>query len=225
MDHSVKTMPRTRGVSSLPRILFNRHRFENDELELLFQRYIFKLQHSAISSFVALFIVLTAVLAILSFALVRAPTVDSVYHSLHCLVFVVIFVFLATKSMEDVYLNYVCYSILAFSVGFVAASLPVNYGLGYQTGETGTRYAEVDGVWQVVLVVFLVYAMLPLRTWLAFTTGVGLPALHLLVSGFAGADLLGWKWQQVTATTRVRLYCYCSIQDVVTVLHEQVFCV
>ena len=173
MDDSAKTMPRTRGVSSLPRLLFNRHRFENDELELLFQRYIFKLQHSAISSFVALFIVLTAVLAVLSFALVRAPTIDGVYNSLHCLVFVVVFVFLATKSMEDAYLNYVCYAILGLSVTFAIVALPV-WG-AYDK-------AEVDGVWQIVLVVFLVYAMLPLRTWLAFATGVSLPIVHLAVT-------------------------------------------
>ena len=114
MDHSVKAMNSHRK-EAFSRI-FNRHRFENDELERLFQRYIFKLQHGSISSFVALFIVLTAVLAVLSFVLVQAPTVDNVYHSLHCLVFVVIFTFLATKSMEDVYLNYVCYCILLFSL-------------------------------------------------------------------------------------------------------------
>ena len=127
MAHSVKAMNSHRK-EAFSRI-FNRHRFENDELERLFQRYIFKLQHGSISSFVALFIVLTAVLAVLSFVLVQAPTVDNVYHSLHCLVFVVIFTFLATKSMEDVYLGYVCYCILLFSFLFAVASLPVSFGL------------------------------------------------------------------------------------------------
>ena len=45
----------------------------------------------------ALFIVLTAVLSVLSFSLVRGPTLPSVYHALHCLAFVVLFVLLAAK--------------------------------------------------------------------------------------------------------------------------------
>ena len=46
MDHSVKAMSGHRKMR-FSRLL-NRHRFENDELEGLFQRYIFKLQHSSI---------------------------------------------------------------------------------------------------------------------------------------------------------------------------------
>ena len=47
MDHSVKAMSGHRKMR-FSRLLLNRHRFENDELEGLFQRYIFKLQHSSI---------------------------------------------------------------------------------------------------------------------------------------------------------------------------------
>ena len=45
----------------------------------------------------ALFIVLTAVLAAISFVLEQTPTVANMYNSVHCLFFVVIFIFLATK--------------------------------------------------------------------------------------------------------------------------------
>ena len=40
MDHSVKAMSPHRKVAFAR--LLNRHRFENDELEALFQRYMFK---------------------------------------------------------------------------------------------------------------------------------------------------------------------------------------
>jgi prepilin signal peptidase PulO-like enzyme (type II secretory pathway) len=53
---------------------------------------------------VALFIVLTAILATASFVTVQRPTLDNMYNSVHCLVFVVIFIFLATKVVEDVFL-------------------------------------------------------------------------------------------------------------------------
>lgn len=59
MDHSVKAM-------TSPRVLaraLNPHRFENDELEQLYQRYICKLQHSSVAAVVALFVLLTFLLA------------------------------------------------------------------------------------------------------------------------------------------------------------------
>ena len=49
------------------------------------------------------------------------------------------FIFLAAKSMEDVYLNYVCYAIMLFSATFVVASLPVNFG-GGKHEEGDARY-------------------------------------------------------------------------------------
>ncbi|CAB4057615.1 ADCY1 [Lepeophtheirus salmonis] len=87
MDHSVKAMNSHRKLA-LSRLL-NRHRFENLELEGLFQRYIFKLQHSSISCLVALLIVVTGFLASLSFVLVKKATLENTHHSIHCLIFVV----------------------------------------------------------------------------------------------------------------------------------------
>eukprot|EP00095_Tigriopus_kingsejongensis_P012404 snap_masked-scaffold755_size101758-processed-gene-0.9 protein:Tk12404 transcript:snap_masked-scaffold755_size101758-processed-gene-0.9-mRNA-1 annotation:"adenylate cyclase" len=200
MDHSVKAMQNHRK-EAFSRI-FNRHRFENDELEGLFQRYIFKLQHSSISSFVALFIVLTAVLAVLSFVLVQRPTLDNMYNSVHCLIFVVIFIFLATKSMEDMYLNYVCYCILLFSLTFVIASLPVSFGLATQA-EFARQYVEADGVWQVVLVIFLVYAMLPMKTVVALVFGLSLPVIHLIVSAVFVNNKLGLRTEQLISNCLV----------------------
>lgn len=52
----------------------------------------------------ALFIVLTAILSTASFVTLQRPTLDNMYNSVHCLVFVVVFIFLATKVVEDVFL-------------------------------------------------------------------------------------------------------------------------
>ena len=64
--------------------------------------------------------------------------------------------------MEDVYLNYVCYAILLFSFTFSLASLPTDYGLN-GSPSSGHRFVEADGVWQLVVVIFLVYTMLPMK--------------------------------------------------------------
>lgn len=123
MDHSVKAMNSHRKLA-FSRLL-NRHRFENDELESLYQRYIFKLQHSSVASVVALFVILTGVLANLSLAYAQAPTAQNIYHSLHCLLFALLLVFLNTRLMQDAYLLWVCYAILFFCTTFCAVALPL----------------------------------------------------------------------------------------------------
>ena len=122
MDHSVKAMNSHRKVAFSR--LFNRHRFENSELECLFRRYILRVQHASITSAVALFVVLTAAMATASFIKVQAPTLPNLYHSLHCGVFVILFIVLCTRSIEDLYLNYVCYTIIVFCTAFCVVALP-----------------------------------------------------------------------------------------------------
>jgi adenylate cyclase 1 len=123
MDHSVKAMNSHRKLA-FSRLL-NRHRFENDELESLYQRYIFKLQHSSVASVVALFVILTGILANLSLAYAQAPTAQNIYHSLHCLLFALLLVFLNTRLMQDAYLLWVCYAIMFFCTTFCAVALPL----------------------------------------------------------------------------------------------------
>ena len=72
----------------------------------------------------ALFVVLTAALATVSFVQVQAPTLANLYHSLHCLVFVILFIVLCTRSIEDLYLNYVCYTIILFCTTFCVVDFP-----------------------------------------------------------------------------------------------------
>lgn len=65
MDHAVKA---TRGRP------WNKLRFENDELECLYQRYTLKLQRFSVTGVVGLVVVLCGVMAALSLSYTRAPT-------------------------------------------------------------------------------------------------------------------------------------------------------
>nr|CAD7409833.1 unnamed protein product [Timema poppensis] len=190
MDHSVKAMNSHRKLA-LSRLL-NCHRFENDELEFLYQRYIFKLQHSSVVSVVALFVVLTGVLVNLSLVYAQAPTAQNVYHTVHCLVFVLLLAFLNTRLMHDSYLLWVCYCILAMCGVFCALALPL--------GATGllleTRRVSAEGVWEIVFVVFLAYSMMPLKMWVAVMFGVGLPIVHVTVAVVFAHDFPHLHWQQ-----------------------------
>uniref|UniRef100_A0A0K8SE29 adenylate cyclase n=1 Tax=Lygus hesperus TaxID=30085 RepID=A0A0K8SE29_LYGHE len=209
MDHSVKAMEHRKLVFSR---LVDRQRFENDELEALYQRYIFKLQHSSVTSVVCLFLLLTALLANISFVYNRALTAHNVYHLLHCLLFIFLLVFLSTRYMQDTYLLWVCYVILFFCATFVAVGLPI--------GESGlkleSRRVFPEGVWHIIFVLFIAYAMLPLKTWVAALFGLALPLIHLAISAALVDQFQHLLWQQVAAN----LIVFSCINVVGLLLHS-----
>ncbi|XP_076330017.1 adenylate cyclase type 1-like [Tachypleus tridentatus] len=194
MDHSVKTMNSHRKVA-FSRLLSGR-RFENNELETLYQRYIFKMQQSSIVSVLALFIFLSAVHAVLHFFFIRTPTVANLYFLLHCISFIGLLIFAYMKHLKDSHFLVLCYVILFFLVTLCIITLPVNIGFR-STG--GGRYSAADGVWEIVFVVFLAHTMLPIKTRLALGIGILLPGTHLGVSAVLVGEFLGLQWQQLVA--------------------------
>ncbi|KAH1009575.1 hypothetical protein HUJ04_001908 [Dendroctonus ponderosae] len=192
MDHSVKAM-------TSPRVLaraFNPHRFENDELEQLYQRYICKLQHSSVAAVVALFVLLTFLLANLGLVYSQTATTQNVFHAAHCILFAVLLGFLHTRFMQDAYLLWVCYVVLFFLAAFCALALPF-----YPTS-AATKVAA-DGTWQVVFVIFLAYAMMPLKSWIAGVFGLLLCSGHVAVSSVFATDFPHLRWQQLSANVIV----------------------
>ncbi|CAM1307563.1 ADCY1 (predicted) [Pycnogonum litorale] len=190
MDHSVKAMNSHRKVA-FSRI-FNRKRFENDELEYLYERYNFKLQHSSIVCALALFIVLTVVLATLHFYYLQRPEVENVCHVIMCVIFLAMFIYVNTKYMDDHHMLVICYAILVFCILFCVVALPVSLG-GIE------RKSAVDGVWQIVFVIFVTYTLLPIKIYLTATIGVCLPLVHILLSFFVVTEFPYVLWQQVVA--------------------------
>lgn len=66
MDHAVKA---TRGR------LWHQLRFENDELECLYQRYTLKLQKFSLTGVIAIFVILSGVMATLSLIYHQVPNI------------------------------------------------------------------------------------------------------------------------------------------------------
>ena len=60
-----------------------------------------------------------------------------------------------------------------------------------------TRRVLAEGVWQVVFVVFLAYAMMPLKTWVAALFGLFLPVVHVVVAAIFAKEFPSLTWQQV----------------------------
>ncbi|CAH1156233.1 unnamed protein product [Phaedon cochleariae] len=204
MDHSVKAMT-SKGVATR---LLNPHRFENDELEQLYQRYNCKLQHGSVAAVVALFVLLTFALANLGLVYAQAATAQNVYHAAHCLLFAILLGFLHTRYMQDAYLLWVCYAVLFFLATFCALALPLHplsssssssFSSSSPPTQSASARVAAEGAWQVVFVVFLAYAMMPLRAHVAAAFGLLLCAAHVAVGAAVATDFRDLVWQQLSA--------------------------
>lgn len=92
--------------------------------------------------------------------------------------------------MQDAYLLWVCYAVLFFLATFCALALPVYPG--------PTARVAAEGTWQVVFVVFLAYAMMPLKSWVAALFGLLLCSAHVAVAAVFASDFPHLYWQQVS---------------------------
>ncbi|XP_058819341.1 Ca(2+)/calmodulin-responsive adenylate cyclase isoform X2 [Topomyia yanbarensis] len=171
MDHAVHA---ARGRP------WNKLRFENNELECLYQRYTLKLQRFSVTGVVALVVVLCGVMAGLSLGYNQAPTLHNVFNSFMCLLFAVVLALLQFRLIRDSHLPYLCYGILFFTAAFCFISMPT-VGIVFPVD---TREVMAEGVWQIVFVVFLAYAMMPLQIWEAVLFGIILPSIHVGLTGY-----------------------------------------
>ena len=159
--------------------ILHRYSFENEELETLYQRYIYKLRLSSVVAFLVLLIVLTATLSVLDFVFLSRVTVENLYHISVCGIFSLLLVYIHSRYMNDSHLVVLTAIVYALCLVFSIIALPLNFG-----DRPRVHYTPAEGVWQIILVVFLVYALLPLKIYIAIATGVLLPLVHVLVSVF-----------------------------------------
>ena len=174
--------------------LTRRYDFPTSDLEIIYQKYIFKLRLSSVVALLLLVIVLTATLAVLNFLFVSGVTVENISHVAQCVLFILLFVYIHTRYMQEAHLVVVNLIILFLCVCFAVVALPVEFGDRPGTG----HHTPADGVWQVTLVVFLVYALLPFKIYVALAAGLLLPTTHVLVSIFITPHEQWLLWRQVS---------------------------
>ncbi|CAN7996214.1 unnamed protein product, partial [Ixodes hexagonus] len=210
MDHSVKAMQSHRKAA-FSRLLRGR-RFENRDLEQLYQRYIFKLQQSSIASVLGLLVLLNVTLASVDLAYRSgSPSLTGVLHLAHGLLFLAGFCFVATRRLEDAYLLGLCHATLALGASFCVLSMPMEVGEAEVPGTTTTtstsardhfwtlrRPSTADGVWELVFVLFLAYTMLPVRTRTVFVLGTSLCVLHTVCACLFSTELIEHRTAQVS---------------------------
>ncbi len=176
------------------RRLLCRHSFGCSELEALYRRYVFRLRISALVAYLALLGLLAVALSVLNFVYLSRVTVENLYHISMAGVFGLILVYLHSRYMRETHLQVIVAIVFALSTCFCIIALPLNFG-----DRPRVLYTPVEGVWEVLIVVFLVYALLPVRMCIAMVTGVVLPCVHVVVSVLLANDLLPTLlWRQVS---------------------------
>ncbi|XP_074600208.1 uncharacterized protein LOC141854435 [Brevipalpus obovatus] len=201
MDHSVKAMTNTHRKVAFSR-LFNRSRFENIELETLYKRYIFKLNQSSILSVLLLFSLLTFTLSILEYYYYSTITVIGLACSIECITFTVLFILNLTKAMRDDHLIGVCYTIICLAFIFCLIYAPIDIHLRHpwlHASWWDRQHTAAEGVWQVVLVTFVVYTLLPVKTRISLLFGTIVCTAHLAISVTSAHLFVDYKWNQIWA--------------------------
>lgn len=171
--------------------------YENKELEVLYRRYILKLQQNSISSALLLLelVLLSMVVtgALYSWPRALGLSLSAVFNAILALVLLFLLAFLSSKLMQDALLMPLCLAIMAVAALFALASLPLPalhtpIG-GYPEIDSKTQHGPVlqqvsaaDGMWEIVFVLFVCYTMLPTRVRYVVSLGVALPITHSLVA-------------------------------------------
>ncbi|KAL8165712.1 UNVERIFIED_CONTAM: Adenylate cyclase type 1 [Gekko kuhli] len=151
--------------------------FDCKELESLFQNYNLKLEQTATLKALAVLIVLSGSLALLE--LVAGPrrlTIAKGSHPVHGVIFLSLFILTNVKYLQVTQLQQIVKLTLLFAFTFAFLCCP------FALDGPAAPGAPEQGLWQLMLVTFVSYALLPVRTLLAILFGCVVALAHLIVA-------------------------------------------
>uniref|UniRef100_UPI00358F3BDC adenylate cyclase type 1-like n=1 Tax=Myxine glutinosa TaxID=7769 RepID=UPI00358F3BDC len=154
--------------------------FSCRELETLFQSYNLKLEQTGALKALVVFILASAsVSAVELGSPPSALTIAKGSNPVHCVVFTSLFIVTNVKYLQVTQLQQIVNLSLLFSFTFSFLCCPFPFALD---GHAELPSAPEQGVWQLLLVTFVVYTLLPVRTPLALLVGVLLALSHLIIT-------------------------------------------
>ncbi|KAB7507477.1 Ca(2+)/calmodulin-responsive adenylate cyclase [Armadillidium nasatum] len=185
-------MPQRKGALAK---LCKQHRFESDELEELFHRYVLKLQQTSVAAVSGLLLGLSLTLAALHVTYAQAAAPVPITLLILAIFHATLLILLHTRLMRHSYLIPICFLIQMLGIFIVGVSLPIHNSdwgwIGWQTVPIASH-----GVWQAMFVVFLMYALTPLSTPVAIVYGFLLPIIQAVSSVFLAQTFDHLHWQQ-----------------------------
>ncbi|CAG5133206.1 unnamed protein product, partial [Candidula unifasciata] len=176
--------------------LLSWNQFTSNEVEHLYQRYVFRIQQSALVCLSLLFTILCFSLAILITSFVGNYTIYSLYLFTQGLIFLIFFIYVKANLMKEKHLLAVNYTVLSFVVILCIFSVPLP--LGAPPGFEDHKLNAADGAWVVAFVIFSVYALMPIRTLSKCICGGFIPLVHILVSSQTCVQFPELLWRQVS---------------------------
>ncbi|KAM7120693.1 adenylate cyclase type 1 isoform 1-T1 [Molossus nigricans] len=160
--------------------------FACPELEALFRGYTLRLEQAATLKALAVLSLLAGALALAELlgAQGPAPGLAKGSHPAHCVLFLALLVVTNVRSLQVPQLRQVGQLALFFSLTFALLCCPFALGgpAGLHAGAAAGRAAADQGVWQLLLVTFVSYSLLPVRSLLAIGFGLVVAASHLVVT-------------------------------------------
>ena len=182
--------------------------FACPELEALFRGYTLRLEQAATLKALAVLSLLAGALALAELlgAPGPAPGLAKGSHPVHCVLFLALLVVTNVRSLQVPQLQQVGQLALLFSLTFALLCCPFALGgpAGAHAGAAAVPVAADQGVWQLLLVTFVSYALLPVRSLLAIGFGLVVAASHLLVTATLVPAKRPRLWRTVSAAARSR---------------------
>ncbi|KAK2822459.1 hypothetical protein Q5P01_022524 [Channa striata] len=171
--------------------------FDCKELESLFQNYNLKLEQTSTLKALAVLIFLSSTLAMVELLSGPSLTISKGSHPVHCVVFVSLFIVTNVKYLQVTQLQQIVNLTLLF--GFTFSFLCCPFSLGAMGFEPPT--SPEQGMWQLILVTFVAYALLPVRTLLAVLFGLMVSVSHLIVTATSVTVKTQKLWRTLVANT------------------------
>uniref|UniRef100_A0A7N5ZR36 adenylate cyclase n=1 Tax=Anabas testudineus TaxID=64144 RepID=A0A7N5ZR36_ANATE len=159
--------------------------FDCKELESLFQNYNLKLEQTSTLKALAVLIFMSSTLAVVELL------------SVHCVIFVSLFIVTNVKYLQVTQLQQIVNLTLLF--GFTFSFLCCPFSLGAMGLEPPT--SPEQGMWQLILVTFVAYALLPVRTLLAVVFGIMVSISHVIVTATSVTVKTQKLWKTLVANT------------------------
>ncbi|KAL4630993.1 adenylate cyclase type 1-like [Arapaima gigas] len=174
--------------------------FDCKELESLFQIYNLKLEQRSTLKALAVLVLTAATLAVLELVSGPGLSVTKGSHPLHCVIFVSLFIVTNVKYLQVTQLQQIVRLTLLFSFTFSLLCCPFAAG-----GQAAAARASTpdQGMWQIMLVTFVAYSLLPARTLLAVLFGLMVAISHLIVAGTSTASAKRHKLLKALGTNAV----------------------
>lgn len=198
--------------------------FSSQELEALFQSYNLKLEQTSTLKALAVLIVAASALSLVELLSSPRLTLSKGSHPVHCVVFLSLFIVTNVKYLQVTQLQQIAKLALLFSFTFALLCCPFPL-LAPGTPEPVSAAAPEQGVWQLMLVTLVAYALLPVRTLLAVLFGLMLAVAHFIViaTSITGRRQKLWRPVSVRLQTRAETSLVLALVQQASFFHARNF--